>query len=108
MWVMKWSGAAPVPLARRRVDHITRADLNNLTAAGLHQPASFGHVQRLAAWMTVPGGPRTRCESHNVDAHAGVVFAPRDDVEPPVPGERLRRAFEGGSRRVNLHVDVDD
>jgi len=36
--------AVPVPLAWRRVDHVTGPDLEDLPAAGLHRAASFGHV----------------------------------------------------------------
>src|SRR5437764_7869705 len=88
--------AVPVPFAGRRVNHIAWTDLDDFTAAGLHQAAALSHVQRLAAWMSVPCGASARCEAHDVDAHAGVVFAPRDDVVPDVAGERLRRTFDGG------------
>lgn len=55
-WVMKFSGAARrgavlVPLVRRRVDHIAGADLDNVPAAGLHEPSSLGDVQGLPDGM---------------------------------------------------------
>src|SRR6266536_3517104 len=97
--------AVPVPLSRRRVDHVAGADLDDLAAARLHQPTPLGHVQRLAAWMGVPGGAGARCEPDDVDAHAGVVFPPRDDVVPDVPGERLGRALDTRLPGLNLHVE---
>src|SRR3954452_13256912 len=93
----------PVPLTRRRVDHLTGADLANLAAAGLHPPAAFGHVQRLADGMRVPGGAGTWCEVDEVDAQAGGLGALRDAVQPDVPGELLRRSFDSRWLGLNLH-----
>src|SRR3954468_18177319 len=62
--------AVPVPLAGRRINHVAWTDLDNFTAAGLHQAVTLTHVQRLAAWMSVPGRASPRSEPHYVAAHA--------------------------------------
>lgn len=50
MWIMKWSGAAPVPvlLARWRVDHVAWTYFDNLATTRLHPAAAVDDVQRLA------------------------------------------------------------
>ena len=55
-------GAVPVPLVARRGDHIAGADREDGPAAGLHAPFAFGHVERLADRMRMPGaaGPRVK------------------------------------------------
>src|SRR5256885_1984399 len=62
-------GAVPVPLVARRGDHIAGADREDGPAAGLHAPFAFGHVERLADRMRMPGAAGPRGEVHGSDGH---------------------------------------
>ena len=76
-WVMKWSAAAvghevvrgcavPMPFPGWRVDRLAGANLDDLTASGLYQPATVEDVEGLAVEVSMPGGVRPGREP---DAH---------------------------------------
>src|SRR6266542_1247687 len=54
-------GTVPVPFARRRVDGIAGADLDELAAPGLDPPDALGHMDRLSDLhaLRAPGAKRT-------------------------------------------------
>src|SRR5438309_8352328 len=57
-------GAVPVLLAVGRQVNVARSKLDNVLAPRLHEPATFGDVQRLAALVRMPGGAGAGREVH--------------------------------------------
>src|SRR5438445_5113073 len=58
------SGAVPMLLARRKPDDVARPDFLDRPALALHPTEAGGDNQCLPERMRVPGGARTRLESH--------------------------------------------
>src|SRR4051812_31592246 len=100
---MVGGGAVPVLLAVGREMYVTWADLDDLLAPCLHQAASFGDIERLAALVRVPGRACARCEVNgsHVDVRSAVGW--RDRVDPHITGEPVGRSLDRGRLRLDSH-----
>ncbi len=95
-------GAMPVPLARRRVDRVAGADLEQLPAASLHPADSLSHVKCLAERMGMPGVARARREADDVDPDTRRRCAAGEAVHPHVADEDVRRSLGRGLPWIGL------
>ena len=59
--------AVPVLVTVRCEVDVSRSELDDVFTACLDKPSPFGDVERLAAVVEVPCGPRTRREVHGTD-----------------------------------------
>src|SRR3954469_14377051 len=95
----------PVVLAGLEEDTVAGTDHLDRAALALAEADAFGHPDRLAERVRMPGGACARCEVHGGGTKVPVAFGRGDHVEVDRPGEPVRGAGAGVERvACDLHV----
>src|SRR5881275_1888951 len=87
------SGAVPMLLARRKPDDVARPHFLDRCALALNPPETRGDNERLPERMGMPGGARTRLESHVSAGRARRFLRTKQGVDAHRAGEILGRSF---------------